>query len=534
MSQNAVSKAGKKTEGAVLGVFIGVSEYEDANYPPLPSCKSDLDSMCLVMDKIKKFTKIVKLQNEKSAQIKSSLSSLISEYKDKNIEEFFFYFSGHGERIENEFFYVLNDFDSKKVNSTGLSESYLDGLIREANPRVYTKFSDACFSGTKYIKDSLENRKDIIQKQVEGLGLDNVYYFFSSRENQSSYADKKGLSFFTDQIISSIISSEREIKYVDLSGELADAFKSEQYQQQPIFLMQGSYLDSIGTINNEKIDEIMKSLGIEAEAPQNKNNENSENNGEEKSQLEIILEKLIDKSKNNSIEEDQINKVLQNLDGRISNNLNNKIKDAYTVSINYKKDYHVPNGEKIGYWLKKNNDLFAKEAYSTKTVTTKYYDKPDKILVATPQKTSKNDWLSTFSGTSSLLRSLSTNLSSERKEELVLKEKKEKEQYISGFDYTCNDDNNIIQITLEPNHQLLPKIECWFVFIYSHEKFFIHSLFINYVKKSWSTYEQNSNNNWSVSKIVDIKKMTHTSLTNIIRKKTEDYINDEISKILQQ
>lgn len=540
MSKNAVSKSGDQ-KGIILGIFIGVSEYEDVNYPPLPSCNRDLDAMCLVMEKIKHFDKVIKLGNEKSTQIKSALTSLIGEFKGKNIEEVFFYFSGHGERVDSEFYYVLADFDSKKINSTGLSESYLDGLIREVSPRVYTKMSDACFSGTKYIKDSLENREKIIKTKIDGLGLDNVYYFFSSRENQESFADKKGLSFFTDQVISSIISSEREIKYIDLSGEISDAFTSAQYQQQPMFLMQGSYLDSIGKVNNSQISEIMKLLGIDDSRPAENENKNINN---EKNPQKIILNKLtlalnkvIEKSKSDCIDEVKINEILSGLNENLLTDLNEKTKDAYSVSISYEQCYSTPNKEKIGLWLVKNKDLFAITQYSTKTVTTQRYEKPDKIFVSTPS--SKNiHWLDdtgVINTSASFFSHRKWDKEDEpKKEELVLKDVKGKESYISGFGYKCDEKKNILKITLEPKYQLLPKIECWFVFIYSHEKFYIHKLFITYIKKSWDFYEECSNNNWSVSKIIDIKKMTQESLVRVISNHIEEYITEESNKILQQ
>ncbi|MCX9115989.1 caspase family protein [Providencia rettgeri] len=532
MSKGVTNK-NSSSDSITLGIFIGVSEYDDANYPALPPCKSDLNAMYQVMQTIKKFTKTIKLENEKSIDIKSQLMSLAAEYKGKKIDEIFFYFSGHGERLEDDFYYVLNDFDSKKVNSTGLSETYLDGLVRELTPRVYTKIIDACFSGTKYIKDSTENKKIIIEKKMANLNLENIYYFFSSRENQESYADKKGLSFFTDQLISSIMSFEREIRYVDLSGELADIFKSAQYQQQPIFIMQGSFTESIGKINEKQINRLMSNLGID----DSESKEHGDDvNDSTQSLLAINLDKLIEKSKNNSVDENFILDKLSGITEKLVNFLDEKIEEAYDITIKNESTHAVPNRDKIGFWLVKNTDLFAVPDKSERTVTKMNYVKPDKISVVSDN--TNNIWMNETGianqlalNTGSLFGRLRNN---QKKEELVLKEFKEKEKFVSGFSYKCNDKHNIIKIAFSPKHQLLPKVEYWTVFIYSHEKFYIHSLFITYIKKSWDSYEANSNNNWSVSKIKNIKNITQESLVSIICKAIEENINEEINKILQQ
>jgi len=50
--------------------------------------------------------------------------------------EVFFYFSGHGAQIENEFYYSGVRFDPSRPNETGMSHTLLHELLRAAEPNL--------------------------------------------------------------------------------------------------------------------------------------------------------------------------------------------------------------------------------------------------------------------------------------------------------------------------------------------------------------------------------------------------------------
>ena len=91
-------------------------------------------------------------ENEAGTEIKRRIVEFVEKYKGKEINELIFYFSGHGERFNDDFFYLPSDFDRKKRHTTGLQNSELDVWIKTLSPQLCVKIVDACFSGTQYIK----------------------------------------------------------------------------------------------------------------------------------------------------------------------------------------------------------------------------------------------------------------------------------------------------------------------------------------------------------------------------------------------
>lgn len=526
-----------------LGIFIGVSNYDNAEYGNLPACEKDVITMKSVVSKLKGIKKPLFIKNEKSSVVKDKLIEFIQENKDKNIDEIIFYFSGHGERIGDEYYYVLSDFQKERKGSTGLQESYLDGIVRELNPKTFTKIIDACFSGTKYIKDSHENKQSLIELSVKKTTFNQVYYFFSSRDNQSSYADKDGMSYFTDQFVSSILSGERDVRYIELSKELADLFVNNPENQQPIFVMQGSYLDGFGKITEKAIAQLMKDLGIES--PDN-TSDNAKEDEKKIDSLESRLMDVIEKSKNICVTEEKIASILSNLTSEIKKIIPDYVKKAFKITVENKKINDLSNKEQIGEWLIKKDNLYAAPVYEYRTITTKEYVRPEKISVPVSEQNDNTDrmlWETLSSKNNSRLQSIARlnrlsmkyGIYSGQKEiqleDRVLKDVKKKETYVSGFQYRCNDAFNILCVTMEPLHQLLPKIDFWFVFIYSHKEFFVHYSHAAVQKKSWSGYEFPEKRKWSAIAIANISKTEPQEIAKFFLRKITDFIDIEVKKI---
>lgn len=523
-----VKKASNSGEKLKLGIFIGVSEYESGEYGPLPSCEHDMKCMHTVTSEIKKFTKTITLQNEKSNLIRDKLVNFIEEFKDIEIDEVFFYFSGHGERIDDDYYYVLNDFYPKKKNSTGLSESYLDGLVREAKPRVFTKIIDACFSGSKYIKESLENKKTFIEKQAGKAGLENIYYFFSSRGNQASYASKTGLSDFTDELISCVLSSERDVRYIDLSRELADAFNSDSETQQPIFIMQGSYMDGFGKITNELANELIMQIGVH---PDKEKISNTQEEKAEGHSLQDKLKSIVKLSEEVCFDSALITTITSEFPTKVESDLQQQLKVAFDISITKRKSNDIPNIGEIGNWLKTKQGLFAAPTYENRTITKQIYTKPDKIIVPTKNSSTLTRLRNPIAP--SLFDLLAGREGREEMEERVLKSVTQEEEYISGFKFRCEPSNNVYEISLSPKAKLLPKITCWIVFIYSDSDFFAHYSIDVLRKQSWDKFEAPTCKNWSVYKLEDLKKTKGSALSKMFTSKIKEVLEKAIGNETQ-
>jgi hypothetical protein len=119
-----------------IAIILAVSNYTNAaNY--LPASKKDGEVIHAILTETKKYDKILTINNsESSARTKELLSNLFVECKGIKIDELFFYYSGHGEFSNDEFYYLLSDFDHKKKNQTSLQNNEIDDLIRTLNPQI--------------------------------------------------------------------------------------------------------------------------------------------------------------------------------------------------------------------------------------------------------------------------------------------------------------------------------------------------------------------------------------------------------------
>ncbi len=176
-----------------IAVIIGVSNYSSPAINNLPGCKNDAEAVEQVLRKTNKYNDILYInKGEGSAKTKELLSNFIIRNSGNPIDELFFYYSGHGEFFDNEFYYILSDFDIKKRNQTSLQNTEVDDLIKTLSPELVVKIIDACQSGTTYIKDG-----NVINKYFHDSK--NVFkhcYFLNSSLNTQYSFQNEHLSFF--------------------------------------------------------------------------------------------------------------------------------------------------------------------------------------------------------------------------------------------------------------------------------------------------------------------------------------------------
>lgn len=222
-----------------IAVVIGISNYIDSKNN-LPGCRNDADAIYNVLLKTEKFSQVLFINNgENSAKTKELLTNFISDFKGKQIDELFFYFSGHGEFINEEFFYILSDFDAKKRNQTSLQNTEVDDLIRTLSPELVIKVVDACQSGTTYIKESNGLSKYFNERK---MGFKNCYFLNSSLSNQSSFQNSE-ISFFTLSFLNALKEHKAdEIRYKDIIDFISDFFIDYQ-EQTPFFIVQADYTE---------------------------------------------------------------------------------------------------------------------------------------------------------------------------------------------------------------------------------------------------------------------------------------------------
>ena len=88
----------------------------------------------------------------------------------------------------------------------------------------------------------------VIEKGKEGF--QHCYFFFSSLEEQNSFADK-ALSHFTRAVVESVHKHQADsISYADLGSAIADRFRGRQ-NQTPYFVQQAKLTETFATITPE-------------------------------------------------------------------------------------------------------------------------------------------------------------------------------------------------------------------------------------------------------------------------------------------
>jgi hypothetical protein len=333
-----------------LAIIISVSEYTDI-HNNLPGCKKDADCINSILNKTNKFDDILFI-NEKisSGKVKEKLTAFISEHKSKKIEELFFYFTGHGEFKNNEFYYLLSDFNPDKKNQTSLQNEEVDSLFRTLNPDLVVKIIDACQSGKAYIKEAGAITK-YFQKTIDRF--DRCYFLNSSLKDQSSFQTDE-ISDFTLSFINSIKEHDTsEIRYKDIMDFISDAFEKNT-SQTPFFVVQADYTEKFCVISKalkEYLDNLDTSLIEETE----------------KKESEISLLEKIKKQASEYFTKEQALGLVNELKEKLSEyKLNDDLNEIYDFSISFQENYDgIFSKNTIGKWLDDNqHDFFARSSHT--------------------------------------------------------------------------------------------------------------------------------------------------------------------------
>lgn len=238
-----------------IAILIGISEYQKLT--PLPPCKNDLKLIENLIKRSKKFDKIFSISDNTFYINVREIILELENFQSNEVEEIFFYYSGHGYFNDNEFYYSCTDSDIDSIQGTFIINSELDKLIRKLNPAVTIKLVDACNAGVRYVKNPDPLELNLIEKYLtDSKGIFNSCYFmFSSDVDQCSIADDK-LSHFTRSFLRAIKNhSSSKIKYGEIMTSIASDF--ELSEQTPIFVTQGNFNDIFCEISPE-IKDLLK------------------------------------------------------------------------------------------------------------------------------------------------------------------------------------------------------------------------------------------------------------------------------------
>ena len=244
---------------ARIAIIIGVSSY--ARQQNLPACSNDAELIRTALNYSKEYEDVLFLAGKEtnSDDVKHQLTQFVEKHKARDdLDEVFFFYSGHGQFFDDEFYYIFSDFDESRRNRTSLKNSELDGYLRTLGPNLAIKIVDACNAGVQYVKD-VGGLSAIIEKGTKEQGLKKVYFLFSSLLDQSSFADS-AVSHYTRSFIEALFTNSRpEIRYRDIVDQISDQFLNNK-DQKPFFVIQADNTEIFGSFQDKEKSEIRSRL----------------------------------------------------------------------------------------------------------------------------------------------------------------------------------------------------------------------------------------------------------------------------------
>ncbi|WP_459481921.1 caspase family protein [Clostridium saccharoperbutylacetonicum] len=462
-----------------LAIVIGVSKY--TTQKQLPACKNDALIIKELLNESKKYDDMLYIAEETRAQnIKTQIIDFVNNYKDKDdLEEIFFYFSGHGWFDKKEFRYICSDFEAQNINRTSLKNSELDDIIKVLGAKLAIKVVDACNSGTRYIKDNID--EEAVKNNMKKV-YNNCYFMFSCQQEQFSRANDR-ISYFTDSFVKSIINFNGDnIRYRDIMDYVSDEFNGKDIEQQPFYVTQSSNMEYFINTSEELKEIINKNLNELLSMP-------AENNYKEDKNIYDILKENAKKYCNNF---DEFIESFQLIEEEFKKfELDDKLKGIYEIEITaYSRKYSsLPSIEKVAQSISDNsNELFVKVDYKKEKIE-KLFKMPF-----------ENDEY----------RNIPISY----------------EITVENLNYNCI---NIEVISSLPN---VKKVKCILIFAFSRKDIRLYYFYELYNEKDWNNYYIKNNVKWnSVECEIKNKDMLISSI-NDIKSELNNYLLEYVEKVI--
>lgn len=490
-----------------IAIIIGVSKYNSSEFGYLSACQNDAKVFSDVIQSVKKLDDtLIFSENEKSREIKNKICDFVEKHKSNQIDELTFFFSGHGERDDDDFYYILSDYERNKKDSTGLKNSELDNWFKTLSPNLCIKIVDACYSGSQYIKSDT-SEKSSFNDSAKSQGLNNLYFMFSSRENKPSYAGAD-FSKFTESYLTSLLETNGLIRYNQIINYISDDLSKSGFNK-PWFITQADNTERFGEITDETHKIIYEAFGLSANETLNSTNLIISTEETIDISETSIYKHILNKSVTQCIDETKTIALIDDFNKKTVKNLE-KLQQIYNVRESFfdiTMMNFIPNKMKIGIWLSKeeNKSYFAKASYVTEKYEAEEYARPADI--------SQLDYLEQLS---------MSFMTGKRKLQKVIKER----EVIDGFYYTKNIPNSILNVTLEPIAAILDQINIITIPIYSHKSIVIHFSYEIQTKISWDKFSDPICENWkTISLNIENPEETFNQINNEIGEWIHGYLS---------
>ncbi len=479
--------------GKKLALLIGVSDYE--NETSLEPCSRDLDLMSSIINSTGKYDDCLILNNSPhSSEAKSAISSFIRKYHEDDIEEVFFYYTGHGTRYGDDFLYLFSDFSSAKVEQTSLRNSEFDSMLKSLNPNLAVKIVDACQSGTEYIKSN--NDLQVVFEKSSTNNFKKTYFLFSSSNTQSSIA-LPDYSVFTKSFARSLQSfSGKDIRFRDIMAYISDDIAVQKYQT-PLFVQQADNTEvfcNVSEFLGEKLEELLPSVQIPTH-PQGEEGV-TEGGKAELSEDEKLIMAIRAKAKDYCNEEECMQSLSKLFESVHHFEWTVIFNELYDVEVVLESDYDkLSNTESIAHWIKSNDDnYFAKVTYKDEEYQTKekveYESQPTRVLAA-------------FG----------------REKRVEYRPVTKYRKVLDGFELTAPSPGTALVITFTPTEENLPWYQVFVTFVFSKSKLTVFCKYERLNEVSWNNRKLGNSREWQIA---------HCKLND------QDEVQNVISSLLKQ
>lgn len=249
--------------GVKIAILIGVSEYKNINN--LDACLCDIQVMYELLKQTKEYSEILFInENLNSNQVKDQVVEFVKKHggSEEEIDQVFFYFTGHGKTNSSDVYFLLSDYESAKLNDTSLQNSEVDSYLRLLSPKLAIKVIDACYSGATYIKDDEQLVEKTLRESARTRELKDCYFMFSSQNDEPSHAQR--LSYFTESFVQAVLDHEAgtKIRFKNITDRISDTFNSiYKNEQTPKFVNQANLTEEFCTVTSELKEQVEKKIG---------------------------------------------------------------------------------------------------------------------------------------------------------------------------------------------------------------------------------------------------------------------------------
>ncbi|XZV46521.1 caspase family protein [Acinetobacter baumannii] len=347
-----------------LAILIGVADYQYLN--KLLPCDRDIDLISNILDISGKYQDILLLDHSPiSSTVKDQIAEFVRIHQEDEIDEIFIYYTGHGARIKDDFFYLFADFNEQRLEQTSLRNSEFDAMLKSLKPKLTVKVIDACQAGTEYIKSNQELQ--LIFDKSSKESFNKAYFLFSSSSVENSVA-LQDFSVFTKSFAKSLLNFEgQNIRYRDVMAYISDDPDVKKHQT-PLFIQQADNTEIFLNLTEEISTFINQQIGkaqdlSHADKLKEESGEVLSENGPEQPTAELLLISKIKTKSQSFCSEKEVEDSILNFGNKINEfTWTPLIKELFAIKCDFENQtVNLSSRRDIAKWIFKSQEPYFTE-----------------------------------------------------------------------------------------------------------------------------------------------------------------------------